>query len=189
MNKEIPGPAFYREEVKRSVFAWYRILRQARSSYRFQRGGPSFQQKSLLERLAMLSQKSAQNGNYRINMLHHGFSLRERLEQRGRQEATLRVPPTRRNAERRGQSIAEPSRTFHLVTLWACDFIVDETNGAGWLHLNPSDLRGIQPAMQALNSKRPWKAKEVLESGQLTIEEHQALPTCEVAIGRISSRR
>jgi len=64
MRKKALSPAARREEVRRlsssgvcSVRAGCRILRLARSSYRYRRRGPSDQRKSLHQRLAALSRK------------------------------------------------------------------------------------------------------------------------------------
>jgi putative transposase len=104
MRKNALSPASRREEVRRlsssgvcSARAACRILKLARSTYRYRDRPPTEQEAALHRRLKELSEKHPRYGYRRIAALsrQEGWPAGKRLVQRWRKLAGLRVPPTK----------------------------------------------------------------------------------------------
>lgn len=113
MRKKALSPATRREHVRRlteegvcSIRTGCRMLKLARSTWRYRGKAPSEREKALHRRLAELSAKHPRYGYRRVAALlrQEGWVVGKRLVQRWRRDGGLRVPPTRRKVVRRGVS-------------------------------------------------------------------------------------
>ena len=136
-----------------------RILKLARSTYRYRGKPPSEREKALHQRMAALSLQHPRYGYRRIAAL---------LRQEG-----LRVPPTRRKLVRRGRSTGLPTQALYRGHVWTWDFIADSTVRGGALR-SLTILDEHTRECHVLRADRALKSKDVLEWLQKAIGEHGA---------------
>ena len=152
-----------------------RILRLARSTYRYRGKPPSEREQALHQRMAELSLKHPRYGYRRIAALlrQEGWNAGKRWVQRWRRNEGLRVPPTRRKMARRGHSTGLPTQALYRGQVWTWDFIADATVRGGSLRI----LRILDEYTRechVLRTDRALKSKDVLEWLQQAIREHGA---------------
>ena len=152
-----------------------RILRLARSTYRYRGKPPSERVKALHQRMAELSLKHPRYGYRRIAALlrQEGWNAGKRLVQRWRRNEGLRVPPTRRKIARRGHSTGLPTQALYRGHVWTWDFIADATVRGGSLRIL-TILDEYTRECHVLRTDRALKSKDVLEWLQKAIREHGA---------------
>jgi len=114
-----------------------RMLKLARSTFRYQGRPPTAKEEQLRKRLLELSAKHPRYGYRRIAALlrREGWRVGKRHIQRLRRDAGLRVPPTKRKLIRRGVSTGLPTTATHRNQVWTWDFIADATVRGGTLKL------------------------------------------------------
>ena len=182
MRKKALSPAARREAAQRlsssgvcSARAACRILRLARSTYRYRGRPPTEQEAALHRRLKELSERHPRYGYRRIAALlrQEGWAAGKRLVQRWRRNEGLRVPPTRRKAVRRGVSTGLPTQALHRGHVWTWDFIADSTVRGGALRIL-TILDEYTRECHVLRADRALKSKDVLEWLGKAIEEHGA---------------
>ena len=152
-----------------------RILRLARSTYWYRGRPPTLRRQQLVERLRALSDQHPRYGYRRIAALlrQEGWSVGQRVIQRLRREAGLRVPPTRRKIPRRGVSTGLPTKATHRGQVWTWDFIADATVRGGALRML-TILDEHTRECHILWADRALKARDVLAWLQQAIQEHGA---------------
>jgi transposase InsO family protein len=128
-----------------------------------------------VERLRALSDQHPRYGYRRIAALlrQEGWSVGQRVIQRLRREAGLRVPPTRRKIPRRGVSTGLPTKATHRGQVWTWDFIADATVRGGALRML-TILDEHTRECHILWADRALKARDVLAWLQQAIQEHGA---------------
>jgi putative transposase len=182
MRKKALSAAGRREHARRltaegvcSARQACRILRLARSSYRYRCRPPTAREESLLRRLKELSEKHPRYGYRRIAALlrREGWTVGKRLVQRWRRQSGLRVPPTRRKQVRRGVSTGLPTRATHRGHVWTWDFIADATVRGGALRIL-TIIDEYTRECHVLRADRALKSRDVLEWLQRAIGEHGA---------------
>jgi putative transposase len=182
MRKKALSPAARREAAQRlsssgvcSARAACRILRLARSTYRYRGRPPTEQEAALHRRLKELSERHPRYGYRRIAALlrQEGWAAGKRLVQRWRRNEGLRVPPTRRKQARRGVSTGLPTQALHRGHVWTWDFIADSTVRGGALRIL-TILDEYTRECHVLRADRALKSKDVLEWLGKAIEEHGA---------------
>jgi len=182
MRKKALSPASRREHAQRlttagicSARAACRILRLARSTYRYQGRPASEQEQSLHRRLEELSEKHPRYGYRRIAALlrQEGWKAGKRRVQRWRRAQGLRVPPTRKKILRRGISTGLPTRATHRGEVWTWDFIADATVRGGALRML-TILDEHTRECHVLRADRALKSRDVLEWLQRAIQKHGA---------------
>jgi putative transposase len=182
MRKKALSAAGRREHARRltadgvcSARKACRILRLARSSYRYRCRPPTAREEALLRRLKELSEKHPRYGYRRIAALlrREGWTVGKRLVQRWRRQSGLRVPPTRRKQVRRGVSTGLPTRATHRGHVWTWDFIADATVRGGALRIL-TIIDEYTRECHVLRADRALKSKDVLEWLQRAIGEHGA---------------
>ena len=147
-----------------------RILRLARSTFRY-RGRPSTPREAQLrKRLMELSTEHPRYGYRRIAALlrREGWQVGKRHIQRLRRDEGLRVPPTKKKVVRRGVSTGLPTTARHRNHVWTWDFIADATVRGGALkmltildeytrecHVLWAE-RALKAADCCIGCKRPW---------------------------------
>lgn len=144
MRKKAVSPAHRRavaqELVKQeacSQRAACRILRLARSTFRYRGRPPTPAEEHLRRRLFELSAEHPRYGYRRIAALlrREGWRVGKRHIQRLRRAEGLRVPPTKRKVIRRGVSTGLPTTATHRNHVWTWDFIADATVRGGALKM------------------------------------------------------
>src|SRR5208282_6107887 len=144
MRKKAVSPAHRRavaqELVKQeacSQRAACRILRLARSTFRYRGRPPTPAEEQLRRRLLELSAEHPRYGYRRIAALlrREGWRVGKRHIQRLRRDEGLRVPPTKRKVIRRGVSTGWPQTAIHRNHVWTWDFIADATVRGGALRI------------------------------------------------------
>jgi len=92
-----------------------RILRLARSTFRYRGRGPTPKEAQLRKRLLALSAEHPRYGYRRIAawLRREGWQVGKRRIQRLRRDEGLRVPSTRRKVVRRGVSTGLPTTATH----------------------------------------------------------------------------
>ena len=182
MRKKALSAAGRREHARRltaegvcSARQACRILRLARSSYRYRCRPPTAREEALLRRLKELSEKHPRYGYRRIAALlrREGWTVGKRLVQRWRRQSGLRVPPTRRKQVRRGVSAGLPTRATHRGHVWTWDFIADATVRGGALRIL-TIIDEYTRECHVLRADRALKSRDVLEWLQRAIGEHGA---------------
>ena len=182
MRKKALSPAARREAAQRlsssglcSARAACRILKLARSTYRYCGRPPSEEEAALQRRLQELSEQHPRYGYRRIAALlrQEGWAAGKRLVQRWRRQSGLRVPPTRRKQARRGVSTGLPTKALHRGHVWTWDFIADSTVRGGALRVL-TILDEYTRECHVLRADRALKSKDVLEWLRKAIEEHGA---------------
>lgn len=182
MRKKALSPATRREHVRQlkadgvcSIRAGCRMLKLARSTWRYRGKAPSEREKALHGRLAELSAKHPRYGYRRITALlrQEGWAVGKRQVQRWRRDEGLRVPPTRRKQVRRGVSTGLPTQALHRGHVWTWDFIADSTVRGGALRIL-TILDEYTRECHVLRADRALKSKDVLEWLQKAISEHGA---------------
>jgi len=182
MRKKALSPASRREHAQRlttagicSARAACRILRLARSTYRYRGRPASEQEQSLCRRLEELSEQHPRYGYRRIAALlrQEGWKAGKRTVQRWRRAQGLRVPPTRRKILRRGVSTGLPTRATHRGEVWTWDFIADATVRGGALRML-TILDEHTRECHVLRADRALKSRDVLEWLQRAIQKHGA---------------
>ncbi len=182
MRKKALSPAARREHAQRLIAtgicsgrAACRILRLARSTYRYQGRPLSNKEQALRQRLKELSGKHPRYGYRRIAALlrEEGWPAGKRLVQRWRRTEGLRVPPTKRKRICPGVSTGLPTRAQHRGHVWTWDFIADATVRGGALKML-TILDEYTRECHVLRADRALKARDVLEWLQLAIEQHGA---------------
>lgn len=110
-----------------------RILRVARSTFRYRGRAPTTAEEQMRKRLPELSVEHPRYGYRRIAALlrREGWRVGQRHIQRLRRLAGLRVPPTKRKVSRRGVSTGLPTQAIHRGHVWTWDFIADATVRGG----------------------------------------------------------
>ena len=106
-----------------------RLLRLARSTYRYRERAQTAAEEQLRQRLHALTRQHPRYGYRRIAALlrQEGWRVGKRHIQRLRRAEGLRVPPTRRKLIRRGLSTGLPTAATHRGHVWTWDFIADAT--------------------------------------------------------------
>ncbi|MBM3851380.1 MAG: IS3 family transposase [Verrucomicrobia bacterium] len=182
MRKKALSAASRREEARRltaggvcSARAACRILKLARSTYRYRGRPPTEAEAALHRRLQELSERHPRYGCRRIAALlrQEGWKAGKRLVQRWRRQSGLRVPTTRRKQVRRGVSPGLPTWATHRGHVWTWDFIADATVRGGALRLL-TILDEHTRECHVLRADRALKSKDVLEWLQRAIREHGA---------------
>lgn len=182
MRKKALSAASRREHARRltasgvcSGRAACRILKLARSTYRYRGRPPSAQEQALHRRLEELSEKHPRYGYRRIAALlrQEGWPAGKRLVQRWRRNEGLRVPPTRKKSVRRGVSTGLPTTATHRGHVWTWDFIADATVRGGALRIL-TILDEHTRECHVLRADRALKSRDVLEWLRQAIEEHGA---------------
>ncbi len=182
MRKKALSPASRREHARRltadgicSARAACRILRLARTTYRYQGQPASAEEQALQRRLKELSGKHPRYGYRRIAALlrQEGWEAGKRMVQRWRRAQGLRVPPTRRKMLRRGVSTGLPTRATRRGEVWTWDFIADATVRGGALRML-TILDEHTRECHVLRADRALKSRDVLEWLQRAIEKHGA---------------
>lgn len=180
MRKKALSAASRREHARRltsdgvcSARAACRILKLARSTYRYRGRGPAAHEEALHRRLRELSEKHPRYGYRRIAALmrQEGWKAGKRLVQRWRKEEGLRVPPTRRKRVRRGVSTGLPTKATHRGHVWTWDFIADATVRGGALRML-TVLDEHTRECHVLRADRALKAGDVLEWLGKAVAEH-----------------
>jgi putative transposase len=182
MRKKAVSPATRREAARKlaergvcSIRSACRILRLARSTYRY-RGKPlSERQKAMHRRMAELSERHPRYGYRRIVALlrQEGWAVGKRQVQRWRRNAGLRVPPTRKKRVRQGVSTGLPTQALYRGHVWSWDFIADSTVRGGSVRIL-TILDEYTRECHVLRADRALKSKDVLEWLQKAIQEHGA---------------
>lgn len=182
MRKKVVSPAARREHARTLVSegvcsqrAVCRMLRLARSTFRY-RGRPQSEAKqSLHRRMADLSRRYPRYGYRRIAALlrQEGWKVGKRQVQRWRRNEGLRVPPTRRKVIRRGLSTGLPTEATHRGHVWTWDFISDATVRGGALKIL-TILDEYTRECHVLRADRALKSRDVLEWLQKAVQEHGA---------------
>jgi len=182
MRKKALSPATRRDHVKRlsqdgvcSIRAGCRMLKLARSTWRYRGRELSEPRKALHRRLAELSAKHPRYGYRRVAALlrQEGWKVGKRLVQRWRRDGGLRVPPTRRKVARRGVSTGLPTQALHRGHVWTWDFIADATVRGGALRIL-TILDEYTRECHVLRADRALRSQDVLEWLQKAIQEHGA---------------
>lgn len=182
MRKKALSAASRREHARRltsegvcSARAACRILKLARSTYRYRGRPPTEEEAALHRRLKELSEKHPRYGYRRIAALlrREGWPAGKRLVQRWRKNEGLRVPPTRRKQVRRGVSTGLPTTAVHRGHVWTWDFIADATVRGGALRVL-TILDEHTRECHVLRADRALKSRDVLEWLRQAIEEHGA---------------
>ena len=182
MRKKALSAASRREHAGRlaaegvcSERAACRILKLARSAYRYRGRPPSAQEQALHRRLEELSEKHPRHGCRRIAALlrREGWPAGKRLVQRWRRQSGLRVPPTGKKAIRRGVSTGLPTKATHRGHVWTRGFIADATVRGGALRIL-TILDEHTGECHVLRADRALKSKDVLEWLGQAIREHGA---------------
>jgi putative transposase len=182
MRKKALSPAARREHAQRLIAtgicsgrAACRILRLARSTYRYQGRPASAEEQALQRRLKELSGKHPRYGYRRIAALlrQEGWEAGKRMVQRWRRAQGLRVPPTRRKMLRRGVSTGLPTRATRRGEVWTWDFIADATVRGGALRML-TILDEHTRECHVLRADRALKSRDVLEWLQRAIEKYGA---------------
>ena len=144
MRKKAVSPAHRRalaqELVKNrdcSQRAACRILRLARSTFRYRGRALTPKEEQLRKRLLAQSTEHPRYGYRRIAALlrREGWHVGKRHIQRLRRDEGLRVPPTKRKVIRRGISTGLPTTASHRNHIWTWDFIADATVRGGALKM------------------------------------------------------
>lgn len=182
MRKKVISPSARREQARSLVEkglcserAVCRMLRLARSTFRY-RGKPLSESKQALHRrLVELSLKHPRYGYRRIAALmrQEGWIVGKRQVQRWRRNEGLRVPPTRRKVVRRGQSTGLPTQAAYRGHVWTWDFIADATVRGGGLRIL-TILDEYTRECHVLRADRALKSRDVLDWLQKAIKEHGA---------------
>ena len=182
MRKQALSPAARRaaaQEVVRvglcSQRAACRILRLARSPFRYQGRDPPGAEELLRKRLRELSVKHPRYGYRRIaaGLRREGWQVGKRHIQRLRRAEGLRVPPTKRKQIRRGLATGLPTRATHRNHVWTWDFIADATVRGGALRLL-TILDEHTRECPVLRADRALRSQDVLAWLQKAIEQHGA---------------
>ena len=182
MRKKALSPANRGEHAARlmasgvcSARAACRILKLARSTYRYRGRPPTEQEAALHRRLEELSEERPRFGYRRIAALlgEEGWKVGKRLVQRWRKHAGLRVPPTRKKQIRRGVSTGLPTKATHRGHVWTWDFIADATVRGGALRML-TILDEHTRECHVLRADRALKSQDVLEWLGRAIQEHGA---------------
>ena len=182
MRKKVVSPAHRRavaqELVKQeacSQRAACRILRLARSTFRYRGRGPTPKEEQLRKRLLELSTEHPRYGYRRIAALlrREGWRVGKRHIQRLRRDEGLRVPPTKRKVIRRGVSTGLPTTATHRNHVWTWDFIADATVRGGALKML-TILDEYTRECHVLWAERALKAADVLHWLQKAVEQHGA---------------
>ena len=182
MRKKALSPAARREAAQRlsisgmcSARAACRILKLARSTYRYRGRPPTEREAALLRRLKELSERHPRYGYRRIAALlrQEGWAAGKRRVQRWRRQSGLRVPPTRRKQARRGVSTGLPTRATHRGHVWTWDFIADATVRGGALRML-TILDEHTRECHVLRADRALKSRDVLEWLGRAVREHGA---------------
>jgi transposase InsO family protein len=182
MRKKAVSPAHRRvvaqELVKNkacSQRAACRILRLARSTFRYWGRTPTLKEEQLRKRLLKLSKKHPRYGYRRIAALlrREGWRVGKRHIQRLRRDEGLRVPPTKRKVVRRGVSTGLPTTATHRNHVWTWDFIADATVRGGTLKML-TILDEYTRECHVLWAERAMKAADVLHWLQKAVEQHGA---------------
>jgi putative transposase len=182
MRKKAVSPAHRRavahELVKHeacSQRAACRILRLARSTFRYRGRAPTPREEQLRKRLLELSAEHPRYGYRRIAALlrREGWCVGKRHIQRLRRDEGLRVPPTKRKVIRRGISTGLPTTATHRNHVWTWDFIADATVRCGALKVL-TILDEYTRECHVLWAERALKAADVLHWLQKAVERHGA---------------
>jgi transposase InsO family protein len=146
-----------------------RILRVARSTFRYRGRAPTTAEQQLRKRLHELSVEHSRYGYRRIAALlrREGWQVGKRHIQRLRRLAGLRVPPTKRKVSRRGVSTGLPTQATHRGHVWTWDFIADATVRGG-------ALRMLTILDEHTRECHVLRAQDVLTWLQKAIEQHGA---------------
>jgi transposase InsO family protein len=152
-----------------------RILRLARSTFRYLGQAPTLKEEQLRKRLLKLSKKHSRYGYRRIAALlrREGWRVGKRHSQRLRRDEGLRVPPTKRKVVRRGVSTGLPTTATHRNHVWAWDFIADATVRGGDLKLL-TIMDEYTRECHVLWAERTLKAADVLHWLQKAVAQHGA---------------
>jgi putative transposase len=182
MRKKIVSPAHRRELARQVVSqglcsgrAVCRVLRLARSRYRYLGQPLTCVQQQLRKRLQELSAEHPRYGYRRMAALlgQEGWQVGKRQIQRLRRAEGLRVPPTRRKVVRRGVSTGLPTRAAHRGHVWTWDFIADATVRGGALRML-TILDEYTRECHVLRADRRLRASDVLAWLRRAIELHGA---------------
>ena len=182
MRKKAVSPAHRRALAQELVKAGTcsqrvacRVLKLARSTFRYQGRSPTAKEAQLRKRLLELSAKHPRYGYRRIAALlrREGWRVGKRHIQRLRRDAGLRVPPTKRKLIRRGVSTGLPTTATHRNHVWTWDFIADATVRGGTLKLL-TILDEYTRECHVLWAERAMKAADVLHWLQTAVAQHGA---------------
>ncbi len=182
MRKKVVSPAHRRVAAQTVVAAGLcsrraacRILKLARSTYRYRGRPPTSAEQQLRKRLRELSAEHPRYGYRRIAALlrQEGWAVGKRHIQRLRRAEGLRVPPTKRKLIRRGVSTGLPTRATHRNHVWTWDFIADATVRGGALRIL-TILDEYTRECHVLRVDRALRAADVLSWLQKAIEQHGA---------------
>jgi len=180
MRKKAVSPAHRRavaqELVKNAACsqrAACRILRLARSTFRYRGRAATPREEHLRQRLLALSTAHPRYGYRRIAALlrREGWRVGKRHIQRLRRAEGLRVPPTKRKAIRRGVSTGLPTAATHRNHVWTWDFIADATVRGGALKML-TILDEYTRECHVLWAERALKAADVLRWLQKAVKQH-----------------
>jgi len=152
-----------------------RILRLARSTFRYRGRGPTAKAEQLRKRLRELSGEHPRYGYRQITAMlrREGWLVGKRHIQRLRREEGVRVPPTKRKVGRRGVSTGLPTRATHRNHVWTWDFIADATVRGGALKML-TILDESTRECHVLWADRALKAADVLHWLQKAVAQHGA---------------
>jgi putative transposase len=182
MRKKAVSPAHRRavaqDLVKHEVCsqrAACRILRLARSTFRYRGRAPTPKEEQLRKRLSELSTEQPRYGYRRIAALlrREGWQVGKRHIQRLRRDEGLRVPPTKRKVVRRGVSTGLPTTATHRNHVWTWDFIADATVRGGALKML-TILDEYTRECHVLWAERALQSADVLHWLQKAVEQHGA---------------
>jgi transposase InsO family protein len=182
MRKKAVSPAHRRAAAQQVVAAGMcsqraacRILRVARSTFRYRGRAPTTAEQQLRKRLHELSVEHPRYGYRRIAALlrREGWQVGKRHIQRLRRLAGLRVPPTKRKVSRRGVSTGLPTQATHRGHVWTWDFIADATVRGGALRML-TILDEHTRECHVLRADRALRSQDVLTWLQKAIEQHGA---------------
>lgn len=182
MRKKALSPAHRRAAAQQAVSAGLcsqraacRILRVARSTFRYQGRAPTTAEQQLRRRLRELSVEHPRYGYRRSAALlrREGWRVGKRHIQRLRRLEGLRVPPTKRKIIRRGVSTGLPTRATHRGHVWTWDFIADATVRGGALRML-TILDEHTRECHVLQADRALRSPDVLGWLQKAIERHGA---------------
>lgn len=150
-----------------------RILRLARSTYRYQGRAPTAADERLRQRLHELADEHPRYGYRRIAAVlrAEGWCVGKRHVQRLRRAEGLRVPPTKRKLVRRGVSTGLPTKATHRGHVWTWDFIADATVRGGALRML-TILDEHTRECHVLHANRALRAEDVLTWLQKAIAVH-----------------
>jgi len=172
MRKKAVSPAHRRavaqELVKHeacSQRAACRILRLARSTFRYRGRAPTPREEQLRKRLLELSTEHPRYGYRRIAALlrREGWRVGKRHIQRLRRDEGLRVPPTKRKVIRRGISTGLPTTATHRNHVWTWDFIADATVRGGALKMLTILDEYTRECLQIITARR-LTSQDVLDA-------------------------